>query len=442
MSELWGKVCLELKDSVGADDYRNWISGVNLVAVDGGVAVLEAATPFYADWVEQNYGETILGHLRTHERSVVRVRVRARNGVAAAHCASATPPRVDADWPLSLRLDTRFTFSNFVVGKPNEVAHAAAWSAAESDKIDFNPLFLYGGVGLGKTHLMHAVGAAVKAKTPDAKVMYLSAEQFMVRFVQALKKGAGIEFKETFRSADVLMVDDVQFIADKNSTQEEFFHTFNALISENKKIILSGDRSPGQIEGLSNRIKSRLQSGLVAVLHPTDYELRLGILQRKAEDVARERGVQISEAVLDLLARRIQSNVRVLEGALTRLIAHTALVGEMTVEIARDALADLLRETDHKLELDEILRVVADFYTLRQAEITGPRRSKDIVRARQIAIYLAKQLTTKSLPEIGRRFGGRDHTTIIHSINRIQALKSEIDEIEQDLKILRHKLQG
>ena len=369
MSELWGKVCLELKDSVGVDDYRNWFSGINLVAVDGGVALLEAETPFYADWVEQNYGEKILGHLRSHERSVVRVRIRARNSRSQESEGGVETPILEADWPRVERLDSRFTFANFVVGKPNEVAHAAALRAAESNMIDFNPLFLYGGVGLGKTHLMHAVGATVKANRPDARVMYLSAEQFMVRFVQALRKGAGMEFKETFRSADVLMVDDVQFIADKNSTQEEFFHTFNALIGQNKKVILSGDRSPGQIEGLSDRIKSRLQSGLVAVLHPTDYELRLGILQRKAEESAQDTGVRLRPEVLDLLARRIRSNVRVLEGALTRLLAHSALVGDITVEVAKDALSDLLRDTDRKLELGEIIRAVAEFYNVRPSEV-------------------------------------------------------------------------
>jgi chromosomal replication initiator protein len=315
---------------------------------------------------------------------------------------------------------------------------------AEGGPVTFNPLFLYGGVGLGKTHLMHAIAHELQARRPELRVLYLSAEQFMYRFVQALRDRQIMDFKEIFRSVDVLMVDDVQFIAGKDSTQEEFFHTFNVLVDQNKQIVISADRAPGEIKDLEERIKSRLQCGLVVDLHPTDYELRLGILQTKAEYYRKQyAGLQMAPGVLEFLAHRITTNVRVLEGALTRLFAFASLVGrEITLELTQDCLADILRASDRKLTIEEIQRKVAEHYNIRLADMVGPKRLRNIARPRQVAMYLAKALTLRSLPEIGRRFGGRDHTTIMHGVKRIEELIATDSQLNDDVTLLKRLLQG
>jgi chromosomal replication initiator protein len=315
---------------------------------------------------------------------------------------------------------------------------------SEGGPVTFNPLFLYGGVGLGKTHLMHAIAWGVKQRNPHAKVLYLSAEQFMYRFVQALRFKDTMSFKELFRSVDLLMVDDVQFIAGKESTQDEFFHTFNALVDQNKQIVISADRAPGEIDGLEERIKSRLQWGLVVDLHPTDYELRLGILQTKAEMQAKfYPEVKIVNGVMEFLAHRISTNVRVLEGALTRLYAFASLVGrEVTMDVTQECLADILRASDRKVTVDEIIRKVADHYNIRLTDILSPKRARAVARPRQVGMFLAKTLTSKSLPEIGRQFGGRDHTTVIHAVKKIEELRSVDNQIAEDVELLRRMLEA
>lgn len=291
---------------------------------------------------------------------------------------------------------------------------------------------------------MHAIAHEIQQRQPASRVLYLSAEKFMYRFVQALRDKQIMDFKEMFRSVDVLMVDDVQFMAGKGSTQEEFFHTFNALIDQNKRIVISADRAPGEIKDLEDRIKSRLQSGLVVDLHPTDYELRLGILQQKAE-MYRDQypGLKLTSGVLELLAHRIATNVRVLEGALTRLFAFASLIGrEITLELAQDCLADVLRNSERKLSIEEIQRKVGEHFNIKFADIIGPKRSRAIARPRQIAMYLAKKLTSRSLPEIGRRFGGRDHTTIMHGVRVIEGLKASDPQLAEDVELLRRLLEG
>jgi chromosomal replication initiator protein len=342
------------------------------------------------------------------------------------------------------KLDKRFVFDNFVVGKPNELAHAAAKRVAEAGPVTFNPLFLYGGVGLGKTHLMHSIAWELQSNRPDINVMYLSAEQFMYRFVQALRERKMMDFKELFRSVDVLMVDDVQFIGGKDSTQEEFFHTFNALVDQNKQIIISADRAPGEIKQLEDRIASRLQCGLVVDLHPTTYELRLGILQSKIELYQSSYpGIDVRQEVVEFLAHRISTNVRVLEGALTRLFAFASLVGrEITVELTQDCLSDILRASDRKVTVEEIQRKVSDHYNIRLSDMLGPKRLRSFARPRQIAMYLCKQLTSRSLPEIGRRFGGRDHTTVMHGVRKIEDLRNKDSQMSDDLDLLRRSLEA
>lgn len=450
--ECWGRVRDQLPSVIGKDAFQNWIEPLNLLKVADGVAWFSAPTSFVGTWVDRNYGDKIalmmtragvpVDRLDFKADVLIKSEVKPKPTETIA-TPKATVPTGSDDLPGS-PLDKRFTFDSFVVGKPNELAHAAARRVSKGGPVTFNPLFLYGGVGLGKTHLMHAIAWEVQERDPTAKVLYLSAEQFMYRFVQALRFKDTMSFKELFRSVDVLMVDDVQFIAGKESTQDEFFHTFNALVDQNKQIIISADRAPGEIDGLEDRIKSRLQWGLVVDLHPTDYELRLGILQSKAESQLQHYpGVQIADGVLEFLAHRISNNVRVLEGALTRLFAFASLVGrEVTLDVAQESLADILRASDRKVTIDEIIRKVADHYNLRLTDILSPRRARSVARPRQVAMFLAKKLTSKSLPEIGRRFGGRDHTTVIHAVKKIEELRSVDNQIDEDVELLRRMLEA
>ena len=447
--ETWGLVRNDLLKRIGKNNFVTWIEPLHLSGIAEGVARFEVPTVFFGDWISRNYSDQIRADLNRLGETVDRVEFAVS---AANRAAAAVKPRPPQAKPKTgpdeefrgAALDARFTFDSFVVGKPNELAHAAARRVAEGGPVSFNPLFLYGGVGLGKTHLMHAIAHDIQARNPELRVLYLSAEQFMYRFVQALRERQIMGFKELFRSVDVLMVDDVQFIAGKDSTQEEFFHTFNALVDQNKQIVISADRAPGEIKDLEDRIKSRLQCGLVVDLHPTDYELRLGILQQKAEFYRQQyRGLVISDGVLEFLAHRITTNVRVLEGALTRLFAFASLVGrEITLELAQDCLADILRASDRKVTIEEIQRRVAEHYNVRLSDLIGPKRVRTIARPRQIAMYLAKQLTPRSLPEIGRRFGGRDHTTIMHGVRRIEELMTTDSQLSDDLQLLRRQLEG
>lgn len=450
--DCWGRVRDQLLTVIGKDAFQNWIEPLSLLKVTDGIASFSAPTNFVGTWVDRNYGDKIVMMMTREGVAVDRLMFQADVLVQAeikedvkqkVVTPVASVPTGSKDLPGS-PLDKRYTFDRFVVGKPNELAHAAARRVANGGPVTFNPLFLYGGVGLGKTHLMHAIAWEIQARDPKAKVLYLSAEQFMYRFVQALRFKDTMSFKELFRSVDVLMVDDVQFIAGKDSTQDEFFHTFNALIDQNKQIIISADRAPGEIAGLEERIKSRLQWGLVVDLHPTDYELRLGILQSKAEaQKVHYPEVVLSEGVLEFIAHRISNNVRVLEGALTRLFAFASLVGrEVTLDVVQECLADMLRASDRKVTIDEIIRKVADHYNLRLTDILSPRRARSVARPRQVAMFLAKRLTSKSLPEIGRRFGGRDHTTVIHAVKKVEELRSIDNQIAEDVELLRRMLEA
>ena len=448
--EIWPSIKLALRKTVGEAAFTNWINPLELTSVDASKANFATPTKFIGDWVDRNYGDSIKFEFAKHGLDVDRLvfSVSIENKIAPAKKSKKITETKNTktgsrDLP-GASLDPRYTFDNFVVGKPNELAHAAARRVAEGGDVSFNPLFLHGGVGLGKTHLMHAIAWEIKKRDPNAKVLYLSAEQFMYRFVQALRFKDTISFKEMFRSVDVLMVDDVQFIAGKSSTQEEFFHTFNALIDQNKQVIISGDRAPVDMEQLEDRIKSRLQWGLVVDVHPTDYELRLGILQSKQESQARYNStVEVSPGVLEFMAQRISSNVRVLEGALTRLYAFGSLVGRpVTLEMAQESLSDILRATDRKVTIDEIIRKVTDHYGVNLTDMLSARRTRSIARPRQVAMYLSKKLTSKSLPEIGRRFGKRDHTTVIHAVKKIEELQSIDNQIAKDIEVLRRMLEG
>ncbi len=454
--KIWTDISERLKADLGKSAFENWIKPLNLTEIDKKTAFFISPTGFIGDWVNRNYGEKIIEVMWECGFEVDRLKF--SSGLSPRKISKEENKQdnnqnkiadkgvliqSDTEVPGS-PLDKRFTFDSFVVGKPNELAHAAARRVAESDSVSFNPLFLYGGVGLGKTHLMHAIAWKVRAQRKQFKILYLSAEQFMYRFVQALRFKDMHGFKQLFRSVDMLMVDDVQFIAGKESTQDEFFHTFNALIDQGKHIVISADRAPGEIDGLEERIKSRLAWGLVVDLHPTDYELRLGILQAKIESHSKYHPeVVISDGILEFLAHRISSNVRVLEGALTRLFAFASLVGkEIDMDMVQECLADILRVSDRKVTIEEIIRKVADHYNLRMTDLMSARRSRSVARPRQVAMFLSKMLTSKSLPEIGRRFGGRDHTTVIHAVRKIEELKFVDAQLSEEVEILRRMLEA
>ncbi len=461
--ESWLRVCNELRGLIGKNSFRNWIERIEFHGVDDGTALFSAPTKFFGEWVSRHYGDrirecfksegVILEHIefKAYDSPLTGLSLDNAPDVRRARPANATVIEHDSTATSGLPgapLNARFTFDEFVVGKQNELAHAAARNIASHDKVNFNPLFLYGGVGLGKTHLMHAIAWEVLERNPGCAILYLSAEQFMYRFVQALRDNETMSFKELFRSVDVLLVDDVQFIADKDSTQEEFFHTFNSLVDQKRKIVISADQSPGKIRGLEMRIKSRLQSGLVVDIHPPDYELRLNVLRAKSEaQGAIFPNIKIEDGVLEFLAQRISGSVRVLEGGLNRLFAFADCLGQsgntvIDQNLAQECLSEVLRASASKVTIDAITRKVADHYSVKISDILSHRRARSIVRPRQIAMYFSKNLTTRSLPEIGRYFGGRDHTTVLHAVRKVSELERDDVEFAEDLEILRRMLEG
>ena len=450
----WERVVARLRAETGEANFNSWIKPLVLVAESEEKLTVGAPTRFMRDWVRNHFAERLrllwseeFRPVRVVEVTVVQRTAKAiRDADAAEPVARAgTPARAPSPSSSTLDelgapLDPRFTFENFIVGKSNELAHAAARRVADAPTVPFNPLFLYSGVGLGKTHLMHAVAAHIRHRDPSRKVIYLSAEKFMYQFIRALRYKDSMAFKQQFRSVDVLMIDDVQFISGKESTQEEFFHTFNALVDQNRQVVISGDRSPSDLDGMEERMRSRLGWGLVADIHPTDYELRLGILQSKAE-IADAR--EVPRQVLEFLAHRITSNVRELEGALNRVLAYSELVGRpITIETTQEVLQDLLRANDRRITIEDIQKRVAEHYNIRLADMHSARRARAVARPRQVAMYLAKQLTTRSLPEIGRKFGGRDHTTVMHAVKKVEELRQSDSTIAEDINLLRRMLEA
>ncbi|WP_343560863.1 chromosomal replication initiator protein DnaA [Kiloniella sp. b19] len=489
LNEQWLSVAARLRGEVGEAAYRSWLKPLAVVGESDAGLCLSVPTRFMRDWIVANYLERVKEIWAEQAGFPVQVEIVvqpasrpqqkpaqpvaivpevsespsesliadeaeetpavANDSVERTPSASSESPTViefaaEADIPdavssLQASLDPRFTFDNFVVGKPNELAYAAARRVAEAEAVPFNPLFLYGGVGLGKTHLMHAIAWQIQAVHPQKKVIYLSAEKFMYQFVRALRTKDTMSFKEQFRSVDVLMIDDVQFIGGREATQEEFFHTFNALVDQNRQVIISADKSPSDLEGMEERMKSRMGWGLVADIHPTTYELRLGILESKAEQM----DVRIPQKVIEFLAHKITSNIRELEGALNRIVAHATLVGRpVTIETTQEVLQDLLRANDRRVTIEEIQKRVAEHFNIKVADMHSSRRARAVARPRQIAMFLSKQLTSRSLPDIGRKFGGRDHTTVMHAVRKIEELVETDLEFSEDVELLRRMLES
>ena len=440
----WSKITSELKKSLDKDTFQNWIKPIYFESHIDTSLTLSVPTRFLRDWIIKNYASVIKKAYMDQGHSIdkLAILVKENNDRIIPGTEVIYEDKDDDEDTyyddISAPLDPKFTFDNFIVGKPNELAYAAAQRVAQSEVVSFNPLFLYGGVGLGKTHLMHAVAWNIKKRNPKKNVVYLTAEKFMYQFIKALRFKNIMSFKEQFRSVDVLMIDDVQFIIGKDNTQEEFFHTFNTLIDKKRQIIISADKSPADLDGLEDRLKSRLGWGLVADIHPLPYELRLGILQAKAE----QKSLQLKQEVMEFLANKITNNVREMEGALNRLAVHASIQdSEISVDLVKDVLKDLLRTNSRKITIDEIQKKVVEHYNIKLSDMHSPRRSRSVARPRQVAMYLAKSITTRSLPEIGRKFGGRDHTTVIHAIKTIEEIMVNDPNLAEDIELLTRILQ-
>ena len=439
---------------------------MSLVGIDGDEVTIHLPSGFMRDYVRNNYANRLNELWQEEDCGIRRVDIRVGSIVTmpsiepapAAIVRPAEPkaePRIETrpevrtdagDEPLYGRegaspLDQRFSFEQFVVGKPNEFAYACARRVAERPSSPgFNPLFLYGGVGLGKTHLMHAIGLElVRREGAGISVKYMSAEKFMYRFIAAIRSQSTMEFKGELRGVDVLMIDDLQFLIGKDNTQEEFFHTFNALVDAGKQIIVSADKSPSDLSGIEDRLRTRLGCGMVADLHATTYELRLSILESKAATAS----APVPSKVLEFLAHKITGNVRELEGSLNRLFAHADLVGRpITLESSQEVLQDVLKAHDRRVTIEEIQRKVAEHWSIRLTDMTSARRARAVARPRQVAMYLAKQLTSRSLPEIGRKFGNRDHTTVMHAVSRVTELMEGDTEFQERVELLRRMLEN
>jgi chromosomal replication initiator protein len=469
----WTKIKGRLQAEVGEVEYRTWLRQMTLSSLDGDEITVNLPTRFLRDWVSTRYGDRLRALWQSENPLVRRVDIRVGGAVPQSAplaesvsmpresvreeappppraepsrgLAAASPgwqeDRVEPRSDLAAPLDPRFTFEGFVVGKPNEFAYACARRVAERPSSPgFNPLFLYGGVGLGKTHLMHAIAWELTDRTSNpVSVAYMSAEKFMYRFIAAIRSQSTMEFKENLRSVDVLMIDDLQFLIGKDNTQEEFFHTFNYLVEQGKQIVVSADKSPSDLNGLEHRLRTRLGCGMVADLHSTTYELRISILEAKAARA----GVDVPVKVLEFLAHKITSNVRELEGALNRLVAHANLFGRpVTLETTHEVLHDILKAHDRRVTIEEIQKKVAEHYSIRLTDMSSARRARAVARPRQVAMYLAKQLTSRSLPEIGRKFGNRDHTTVMHAVSRVTELMERDGTFAEDVELLRRLLES
>lgn len=471
--ELWQQCVELLRDELPAQQFNTWIRPLQVESTGDELRVY-APNRFVLDWVNEKYMVRLLELLAERANGLapalslligskrspaprmaapvpapasVPASVMANELPAADPLVTAAPssPAPAASRPTERTvqvegalkhtsyLNRTFTFENFVEGKSNQMARAAAWQVADNLKHGYNPLFLYGGVGLGKTHLMHAVGNHLLKKNPNAKVVYLHSERFVADMVKALQLNAINEFKRFYRSVDALLIDDIQFFAKKERSQEEFFHTFNALLEGGQQVILTSDRYPKEIEGLEERLKSRFGWGLTVAVEPPELETRVAILMKKAEQTK----VDLPHDAAFFIAQRIRSNVRELEGALKRVIAHSHFTNQpISIELIRESLKDLLALQDKLVSVDNIQRTVAEYYKIKIADLLSKRRSRSVARPRQVAMALSKELTNHSLPEIGDAFGGRDHTTVLHACRKIAELREADADIREDYKNL------
>jgi chromosomal replication initiator protein len=429
LDDLWARLIESLARSLPAPVLDNWIRPCRLVAVEGDHLRVGAPNKFSRDWLAQNYLDALHQATREVLGGHPRITLIVEEAVSAE---PAPPPRLErAPGGGTVEgLNPRYTFDAFVVGSSNQFAQAACQAVAELPSRAYNPLFIYGGVGLGKTHLLHAVGHQCVRLFPGMSVAYLSSERFTNELINAIRYDRTAEFRARYRTIDLLLIDDIQFISGKERTQEEFFHTFNDLYESRKQIIVSSDSSPKDIPEIEERLRSRFEWGLIADIQPPDFETRVAIIKKKA---ALER-IRLGDDVAYLIASRIKSNIRELEGSLTRMIAFCALTGrEMTVDLAQEVLGELWGEDEKIITIDQIQRRVCDFFGLKLSDLKAKNRTKAIAFPRQVAMYLSRQMTHSSLSEIGRAFGGKDHTTVLHAVDKIQTLLQEDPKLRKTI---------
>jgi chromosomal replication initiator protein len=433
----WQKCLVRLENEIPEQQFNTWIRPLHAIETPGSLQLL-APNQFVLDWVSKHHFDTISRALHdvdpeSDTQVVLDIGSTKRTSEPALPLPALTVRSTAVDKPVpgqyKSNLNPEFTFETFVGGKSNQLARAASMQVGENPGGAYNPLFIYGGVGLGKTHLMHAVGNLIQERNPSSRAIYLHSERFVADMVKALQHNAINHFKRFYRNVDALLIDDIQFFAGKERSQEEFFHTFNALLEGQQQIILTCDRYPKEVQGLEERLKSRFGWGLTAAIEPPELETRVAILMNKAT----QGNINLPDDVAFFIAKRIQSNIRELEGALRRVIASARFTGQpITLEFTKEALRDLLALQDKLVSTENIQKTVAEYYKIRVADLLSPRRSRTITRPRQIAMALAKELTTHSLPEIGDAFGGRDHTTVLHACRKVVELKEMDARIKED----------
>ena len=439
---LWDKFLERVKSRVSINTFNTWFQPTRLNRSDADMVYVQIPTTVFRQVLTRTYGEIVKAVF--HELGVPAMRVQyvcteeePVAAVAAAATTSTKQSKLDFE-SSDHQLNTRYTFDSFVVGKSNEFAHAASRAVAEQPSKAYNPLFLYGGVGMGKTHLMHAIGHTIKQRNPAARLSYVSAEKFTIEVINSLRFDKMFSFRERFHTVDVLLVDDIQFIAGKERTQEEFFHTFNALYEQHKQIVISSDCLPKDINSIEERLRSRFEWGLIADIQPPDLETKIAILQKKAEN---DRFV-LPDDVAEYIARAIKSNVRELEGALTRLMAYASLTGAaVSLATAQQVLRNIIASQEKRVTIEVIQKRVSEHFNLREQDLKVRSNTRAIAFPRQVAMYIVKQLTTASLPDIGRQFGGKHHTTVLHSINKIEEMRRSDKELNRTITRLMDALQ-
>jgi len=441
-ANLWDKFLERVKSRVSINTFNTWFQPTRLNRAEGELIYVQIPTTVFRQVLTRTYGEIVKAVF--HELGVPAMRVQyvctEEEPVTATTVAAISGIKQSKlDFESSdHQLNTRYTFDTFVVGKSNEFAHAASRAVAEQPSKAYNPLFLYGGVGMGKTHLMHAIGHTIKQRNPAARLSYVSAEKFTIEVINSLRFDKMFSFRERFHTVDVLLVDDIQFIAGKERTQEEFFHTFNALYEQHKQIVISSDCLPKDINSIEERLRSRFEWGLIADIQPPDLETKIAILQKKAEN---DRFV-LPDDVAEYIARAIKSNVRELEGALTRLMAYASLTGvTVSLATAQQVLRNIIASQEKRVTIDLIQKRVSEHFNLREQDLKVRSNTRAIAFPRQVAMYIVKQLTTASLPEIGRQFGGKHHTTVLHSINKIEELRRSDKDLNRTITRLMDALQ-
>ncbi|WP_147535988.1 chromosomal replication initiator protein DnaA [Bacillus marasmi] len=443
IADLWNKALATIETKISKPSFETWLKSTKAHSLQGDTLTITAPNEFARDWLEERYSQLIAGILLEITGEELSVRFIIPQNQREEDIDLPVPPKKSkkeedvAELPQSL-LNPKYLFDTFVIGSGNRFAHAASLAVAEAPAKAYNPLFIYGGVGLGKTHLMHAIGHYVLDHNPQAKVVYLSSEKFTNEFINSIRDNKAVEFRNKYRNVDVLLIDDIQFLAGKESTQEEFFHTFNTLHEESKQIIISSDRPPREIPTLEDRLRSRFEWGLITDITPPDLETRIAILRKKAK----AEGLDIPNEVMLYIANQIDSNIRELEGALIRVVAYSSLINkDINADLAAEALKDIIPTSKPKvITIQEIQRVVGEHFNIKLEDFKAKKRTKSVAFPRQIAMYLSRELTDFSLPKIGEEFGGRDHTTVIHAHEKISKLLQTDPQLQKQLKEINEML--